>query len=472
MHAPPRLALLAALGLIAIFPSLPLGGSVAAGDSPDEHLFPLNIHPVLPAHQHDLELELCLVQPNEAWTGAIAEYHPDQPLLLPRLRSSVEVLLRSRDGLWAARATLGTHPSQEPLSLPLKPRGILSGVVLSADGAPMHCLVQAKGADGVTHTVATSDDGTFRFAWLPEGRYQVMSPLTVDGRCRQEVLAIAGQEVHFQLEPKPTQGPETEIIGQVQSSSGEYCESLKVKLWPLDLEAAPAQANVQWTGQGGAMEGSFKIPATVGERYVVALEKADVLPTFYNHAPISAPSQISIFCEDDAPHAELVIKPQIEGTTSPAEPFEVAITWDEQVIWRDSLDGEVRIEGAPVDRPIHWMVRASGAAPAYGELTLNQPNTLRRLAPALSAGWGEGLRLTLPDGAPASHVAVYLDGELAGHTDSEGTLTLKSDARPSFLSIDAAHLRMFGGVSTTQKLDSLRDRDDLGRLLLVLLPRD
>jgi len=336
----------------------------------------------------------------------------------------------------------------------------------------MHCLVQAKSADGLTRTVATSDDGTFRFAWLPEGRYQVMSPLTVHGRCQQETLAIAGQEVHLQLEPKPTQGPATEIIGQVHSSSGEYCESLKVRLWPLDLEAAPAQANVEWAGHGGAMQGSFKIPATIGERYVVALEKADVLPTYYNQAPISAPSEINIFCEDASPHAQLIIKPELEGVAIPAQPFEVAIEWGGQVIWRESTDGAVSIEGAPVDTPISWMVRTAGAVPAYGDLLLTQPDALEQLTPDLSSGWGEGLRITLPDGAPAAHVPVYLDGELAGQTDSAGTLTLKSQTCPTYLSIDSAHLRMFGGATTTQKLASLRDRDDLGRLLLVLLPRD
>ena len=472
MHAPPRLALLAALGLLAIFPSLPLGGSVAAGDSIDEHLYPLNIEPVLPAGLSDLTLELCLAQANEPWTGAIATYQSSQPLLLPRLKTSVDVILRSQDGLWSARETLEAHPSTKPLELPLTSKAILSGVVRDSDGAPMHCLVQAKDGDGAIHTVATSDDGTFRFAWLPEGKYQLTSPLTVHGRCEQEVLAIAGQEIHLQLQPRTEASPDAEIFGQVQSSSGQYCESLKVKIWPLDPELAPTQASVTWSGEAGSMKGAFKLPAALGEQYVLAVEKQDLLPAYFTRGLISAPDEVNIFCEDGAPHADLMIRPTLESTPEAAEPFEVAISWGEQVIWRDSLEGAVSISGAPVETPISWMVRATGTAPSYGELIVQGTDEPALLTPTLTPGWGEGLLLTLPDGTPAGGVAVYLDGELAGYTDSRGTLTLKSSVAPTFLSIDAAHLRMFGGASTTQRLDSLRDRDDLGRILLVLLPRD
>jgi len=472
MHAPPRLALLAALGLIALFPSLPLGGSVAAGDVANGHLYPLNIDAVLPAGHPDLRLELSIVKPNGEWAGALATYHPDQPLLLPRIRSSVEILLRSQDGLWAARRILDQHPSASPLTLHLEPRGILSGVVVDSDGAPMHCLVQARAQDSTIHTVATSDDGTFRFAWLPEGKYQVISPLTVHGRCEQDVLSIAGQEVHLHLEPQSTQGPATEIIGQVQSSSGEYRESLRVRIWPVDAAAAPSHAQVVWNQSNDVYQGTFSIPATLGEQYVLALEKEDVHPTYFTRAPISAPTQVSIFCEDSTPHANLIVKPMLEGDAQEAEPFEVAITWGDQVIWRDSLDGEVLIEGAPIDLPITWMVRSPGTAPSYGELTIEDATSAPVLSPTLTSGWGEGLHLTLPDGSPAAHVPVFLDGELAGTTDAHGTLTLKREVKPTYLSIDAAHLRMFGGGSATQKLDSMKDRDDLGRMLLVLLPRD
>jgi hypothetical protein len=472
MHAPPRLALLAALGLIALFPSLPLGGSVAAGDVDYGHLYPLNIEPVLPASQPDLELELSIVKPNGEWTGSLATYHPNQPLLLPKIRSSVDVLLRSKDGLWAARELLTQHPSDKTLPLPLKPRGILSGVVVDSDGHPMHCLVQAIATNGTIYTSATSEDGTFRLAWLDEGKYRVMSPLTVHGRCEQDVLAIAGQEVHLRLEPQPTQGPATEIIGQVQSSSGDYREDLRVRIWPMDAEAAPSHANVVWRDSNDGVKGSFSIQATIGEQYVLALEKDDAHPAYFTQAPISAPTEVSIFCEDSSPHADLIVKPMHEGELEAIEPFEVALTWGDQVIWRDSLNGEVVIEGAPVDRPISWMVRSPGSAPAYGELTLKEAALTQKLSPSLEPGWGEGLRLILPDGAPAANVPVYLDGVPAGSTDLEGLLTLKSHKRPTYLSLDAAHLRLFGGGSSTQALDSLTDRDDLGRVLIVLLPRD
>jgi hypothetical protein len=336
----------------------------------------------------------------------------------------------------------------------------------------MHCLVQARGQDGTIYTEATTDDGSFRFGWLSEGKYRLISPLTVHGRCEQDVLAIAGQEVHLSLEPLPTQGPSAEIIGHVQSSSGDYRESVRVRLWPLDSESAPSQAKVIWSEKDDVVEGTFKIPATQGEHYVLALEKDDVHPTYFTQSPISAPSQVNIFCEDSAPHTALVVSPKHEGEVEDVEPFEVAITWGDEVIWRDSLDGEVRIEGAPVNLPIAWMVRSSGTAPEYGELTIKESSRSQTLSPSLLSGWGEGLHLILPDGTPAANVPVFLDGRPAGITDSRGTLTLRGAERPTHLSLDATHLRFFGATNATRTLDSMKDRDDLGRLLLVLLPRD
>jgi hypothetical protein len=240
----------------------------------------------------------------------------------------------------------------------------------------------------------------------------------------------------------------------------------------LDAESAPSQAKVIWNEKDDVVHGTFKIPATEGEQYVLALEKDDNHPAYYIHSPISAPSQVNIFCEDSAPHAELVVSPKHEGAVEDVTPFEVAITWGDEVIWRDSLDGEVRIEGAPVNLPIAWMVRSSGTAPAYGELTIQDAAGPQRLSPSLLSGWGEGLHLILPDGTPAANVPVFLDGEAAGITDSRGTLTMRNAERPTHLSLDSAHLRFFGGMNATRTLDSMKDRDDLGRLLLVLLPRD
>jgi len=473
MHAPPRLALLAALGLVALFPNLPLGGSVAAGNPGDGELYALQLDPVYPAGSSEMTLDLCVVSPGAMWAGTLATYHPDLPLLLPQIRSTCEVLLRSHDGLWAARSLLETHPSTTPLSMHLEPRGVLSGVVLDSNGKPMHCLVQAQGNDGTLYTVATSDDGMFRFGWLSEGKYQLVSPLTLHGRCEKDVLAIAGQEIHLRLEPQPTQGPPTEIIGQVQSRTGEYRESLYVRLWPLDAEAAPTHAKVVWDeGEGNVISGSFAIPATQGERYVLGLEKEDTLPATFTQAPILAPTQVNIFCEDSVPHADIVVRPRHEGDVDSVRPFEVALSWGDEVFWRASLEGEVRIEGLPTEIPIAWMVRSSDTATAYGEFTLKDLGATYRLNPRLDSGWGDGLRLRLPDGAPAANVLVSLDGVPAGRTDINGLLTLKRTQRPTYLSLETGNLRLFGAENSTRTIDSLKDRDELGRLLLVLLPRD
>jgi len=473
MHAPPRLALLAALGLIALFPSLPISGSVEAGDQQQGELFALNIQVHSPAAHQGLELDIAMVPPGGPWVAPLTAYHHEQTLLLTSVTSSCDVILRSRDGLWEAREALDKHPSGEPLRMRLEPRGILSGVVLDSDNKPMNCLVQAQGQDGALFTVGTSDDGTFRFAWLPEGKYHLISPLSVHGRCRTDAIAIAGQEIHLRLQPRPTEGPPAEIIGHVQSRSGEYREELRVRLWPLDADAAPSEADVVWQqNDDQVISGSFVIPATQGEEYVLRVEKSDLHPTAYRHAPISAPDGVEIFCDDSSPHTDLIVRPVHEGDVEGVQEFEVALSWGHEVVWRNSQSGECRINGVPTDRPVAWMVRAPNTAPAFGELTVAEPRPQHVLNPRLNSGWGEGLRLVLPDGAPAANVLVHLDDEPAGRTDMRGLLTLQRSQPPTHLSLQSDHVRLFGGAGSTRPLTSLTDRDEFGRLLLVLLPRD
>ena len=474
MQAPPRLALLAALGLVAIFPNLPLGESFAAGDQEPGELFALEIEPYFPASRPGMELDIAIVQPGAPWTGPLARYRPEQPLLLTRVHASCDVLLRSHDGLWAARAILDEHPSNEPLPMKLEPRGILSGVVLDSDNSPMHCLIQAHAQDGTLFPGAPSDDGTFRFPWLQEGKYRLISPLSVHGRCETDVISIAGQEIHIELKPQPTEGPPAEIIGHVQSQSGEYRGALRVRLWPMDANAAPTDADVVWnetTDQG--VSGSFTISATRGEQYFMRVEKNDLFPAAYSRTPITAPARdVQIFCDDAAPHTELVVSPLHEGEVEVVQEFEVAVSWGDEVIWRSGRGGECRFEGVPTGLPVSWMVRSSETAPAYGESIFAGADSRTTLTPQLTSGWGEGLRLILPDGAPAANVLVQLDGQPAGRTDIDGLLTLRRAQRPSHLSLHADHIRLFGGTSTSRSLSSLTDRDEFGRLLLVLLPRD
>jgi hypothetical protein len=474
MHAPPRLALLAALSLLALFPSLPLGSSVVAGGQDQDELYGLEILPLCPATEQDLVLDLALVPSGGSWIGPLALYRPDQPLLLTKIHATCDVLLRSRDGLWAGRSHLKQHPSPAPLPIRLEPRAILSGVVLDSDNRPMNCLVQAKGRDGSVSTVTTSKDGTFRFAWLPEGKYELISPLSAHGRCRTSAMAIAGQEVHLRLQPQPTQGPSTKITGHVQSHSGDYREDIHVRLIPMDVEAAPTEADVVWheTATQG-INGSFEIPATLGAEYIVRVEKNDLLPTVYSHSPFLAPNHaFEILCDDSTPHTDLLVRPIQDGAAEDLQDFEVALSWGPEVIWRSTSNGTCLIQGLPTGVPVSWMVRSPNTAPVYGRRVFALSNAPEELIPQLSAGWGEGLRLALPDGSPAAHVLVYLDGALAGQSDLHGLLTVHSPQVPTTLSLRAEYLRLFGGSGTTRLLSDLTDRDEFGRLLLVLLPRD
>lgn len=473
MHAPPRLALLAALGLIALFPSLPLGSSVVAGDQNPDALIALDLCLEAPAAARDLELDLALVSAGQPWTGALARYRPDQALLLPPIHAPCDVLLRSSDGLWAGRARLAPQPSGALLPIRLQPRGILSGIVLDSKGRPLHCLVQAQTEGQQLRTIATQEDGTFRFAWLPEGKYRISSPLTANGRGITSAIAIAGQEIHIRLQPQPTQGPAAKVVGHVRSRTGAYRKPLRVRLLPVDVNASPTDAEVVWQAQqGGIIQGSFELPATLGEQYFVRVQKDDQTPAVYDHSPILAPHQdFVILCDDASQRTTLKLQPQVDvGAAGPMD-FEVALTWGEGVIWRNTSSGSCTIEGLPTGVPVHWMVQAANTAPAYGTRVFQPERSHHSLRPSLRAGWGEGLHLVFPDGTPAAHVHVLLDGVPAGRSDAHGLLTVHGAAAPTRLSLHADHMRVFGGEGPSRLLTDLKDRDELGRLLLVLLPR-
>jgi len=465
---------LAALGLVALLPSFPLGGDVVAREGDDTQIFSLELIPHGPAAAQDATLDIALVAPGSDWPGPLAEYSPQRPLLLTHLPVPYDVLLRSRDGLWAARETLYTQEVNTPIAMTLEPRGVLSGVVLTSDDQPAaRCLVTARDEHGRVHTELTAQDGSFQFSWLPESKYALHTPASIHGSCKAEAITIAGQEVRLHMQPRPSLGQPAEVIGQVQSKSGAYQEDLMVRLWPLDSAAAPSQSEVVWTANASqVISGSFAVPATLGEQYVLTVEKSDLLPAAYTHTPILAPSQdVAIYCDDSTPHTSLRIRPELPAPSTLSD-FEVALSWGQGVVWRRTQRGECLIEGVPCGTPISWVVRAPDAPPIFGETTFTEGDADSLITPQLALGWGEGLKLIHPDGAPAAHVLVLLDGTPAGRTDQEGLLTIQATQRPEHLSLRTEHHRLFGGTNSTRRIDSLDDRDEFGRLLLVLLPRD
>jgi hypothetical protein len=383
--------------------------------------------------------------------------------------------MRSRDGLWAARETIFTKQNDGPVTMQLEARGVLSGFVHATEGTPAaQCLITARSSDGKLFTQLTGGDGSFRFSWLPEAKYTLSTPPSVHGACQQETLCIAGRDIRLQLQPQPTAGEAAEVIGKVHSQSGEYRNEMRVKLWPLDAHAAPQDTAVVWNEtSNGVISGQFNVPATLGEQYVMSLEKNDILPASFTRSPIQAPSAgVEIFFDDTRPHTTLSIQPATLETTGLASGFEVALSWGQGVTWRKSVDSNCSIEGVPCNTPIAWLVRAPNRKPVYGETIFTETEAESLIQPELILGWGEGLKVIHPDGAPARELLVFLDGESAGRTDSHGTLTLSAMKRPETLSLRTENHRVFGAANSVRPLRSLTDRDELGRLLIVLLPRD
>jgi hypothetical protein len=475
MHTPPRIALLAALGLIALLPSLPLGRGVNAGEHDPQDIYSLELIAVGPIASQGLPLDIALVPPGASWPGPLAAHRPGQPLLLSQLPVPYDVLMRSTDGLWAARETLFTMHLEDPLEMHLEPRGVLSGFVYNGQDSPAsEVLITARNANGQLFTQLTETDGSFRFSWLPESKYTISTPASIHGACHAETICISGKDIRLNLTPNPTKGEAAEVIGKVHSNSGSYQEDLRVKLWPLDLESAPQDTSVVWSESSeGVISGEFNVPATVGERYVLSLVKSDMLPASFTQTPIEAPSEgLDIFFDDTRPHTKVTFQPADQDSSDHLTAFEIAISWGQGVTWRSTETSQCSLEGVPCNTPISWHINAPGKAPAYGEALFTDTKAERVIAPRLTTGWGEGLKVIHPDGTPAPGILVLLDGEEAGHTSDTGNLTLQAKIKPQTLSLSADNHRLFGGSNSVRTLDSLIDRDELGRLLLVLLPRD
>ena len=475
MHTPPRIALLAALGLIALLPSLPLGRGVNASDHKAQDFHTLNLRASGPVASQRSAIDIALVPPGADWPGSLAQHIPGQPLLVSKLPLPYDVIMRSVDGLWSARKTLYSLDNDTPIDMQLEPRGILSGHVYADGVTPSaRIIITAQSSNGHLYTQQTGEDGSFRFPWLPEAKYTLSTPPTIHGACRAQTLCITGKEIRLNLQPSATQGEPAEVIGSVRSHSGSYQESLRVKLWPLDLEAAPQATDVVWSKDTeGVISGEFNVPATVGEQYVLSLVKDDILPASFTRTPIQAPSDgLDILFDDTRPHASLTFSPETLDPSTSVTGFEVAVSWGQGVTWRSSDAATCVLEGVPCNTPISWLIKAPGRAPEYGEMNLEETRNSARIAPVLRAGWGEGLKVVHADGTPASGLTVLLDGEKAGLTDDKGTLTLRANQSPQHLSLRAGMHRLFGGASTLIAIDSIIDRDELGRLLLVLLPRD
>lgn len=475
MHTPPRIALMAALGLIALLPSIPLGSGVNASEHKPLDVYSLELIARGPVASQDVALDVALVPPGASWPGPLTSHQPGQPLLLTKLPMPYDVLMRSADGLWAARETLFTLNSEDPIVMHLEQRGVLSGFVYTNQDEPAsECLITARNANGQLFTQLTNEDGSFRFSWLPESKYTISTPASVHGACRTKTLCIAGKDIRLNISPVMTQGESTEVIGRVRSQSGSYREDLRVKLWPLDLEAAPQDTEVVWTeGTEGIISGEFNVPATVGEQYVLSLVKNDMLPASFTRTPIKAPSNgLDIFFDDTRAGTTMSFQPTCLDSAAGLTAFEVAVSWGQAATWRKAQSSQLAFEGVPCNTLISWHVNAPGRASVYGEVIFDESEAEVLFSPNLELGWGEGLKVIHPEGSPAANLLVLLDGVEAGRTDSAGTLTLRAEKRPKTLSLMTENHRLFGGSSSVRTLDSLIDRDELGRLLLVLLPRD
>ena len=109
MHTPPRIALLAALGLIALLPSLPLGRGVNASDHKAQDFHSLLLRASGPVASQRSAIDIALVPPGADWPGSLAQHIPGQPLLVSMLPLPYDViikLLANLAGCWSRNVLL------------------------------------------------------------------------------------------------------------------------------------------------------------------------------------------------------------------------------------------------------------------------------------------------------------------------------------------------------------------------------
>ena len=372
--------------------------------------------------------------------------------------------VRSHDGTRGGGARIESlHPGEAPVRIRLETRCVLTGRIVDQEQVPLgKAALRLKQSSDLEwhHAIFAEEDGTFRFANLEPGDYE----LTVcDPRARGRRLVVplkrdAADEGNDILVDR---FPSTEVLtGRIRSRSGEYEGVGEIIFEALDKELfARPRVTLEWEAlEGDSLVADFELEVPVGERYRVRLDTLDMFAWgAIGEASVSdSPAEFTL--DDRTQLFEITILDEASG-----EPIEEAETALNLGLYNDWIDGSyVELPGMPTAIALSafsWCVSAPGYVPVFGDLGdfTQSEERVQSLVLKLRRGWGTRFeiydRRTL---RPLSGVDVLLDGVSAGKTQA-GWFDARLPEIPRTLDLKLDGWRWVGGSLDYRRIDILEE---------------
>lgn len=408
-------------------------------------------HPLFSAHLGEAPMiEAQLRNGSQAWARF---RHPIDDLQLQSVLGrfgdlpadwTLELQVRSFDGLWAASATIDSVKGIYPRDLPLEfaPQGLLYGKVLDSKGEPLESawiVIERSDVDGSSpREVGAGADGGFHFDWLAPGEWNVRveaaSFLAFEGSVTIQPRVVTPLEVRLAED-----GTLGSIAGIVRGRSGKYRprKGCMLTLRRVGVEAEPDFRMIRFKREGDSWSARFEFDRLPAGEYELALVTFDNFAWNRKSVTVTTPARdIEFVCEDDVDTRDLELRPIDARSGASIEP-NWAMLWVGESASEQQLDRHWdtnRFEAIPQDQTYRWLVRAAGYRLATGdESAFRLEDDLWVLDVALQPGWGQAFRVTTDTKRPLEGVALFADGERIGVTDAQGLVLMDLQNKPQSL---------------------------------------
>lgn len=373
--------------------------------------------------------------------------------------------VRSLDGLRAGGiriAKLENDP--EPLRIAIGSSAVLEGRLVDAAGSALSkaALRLRRTPDAAWHERRfTEDDGTFRFASLEPGSWQLE---LCDPRARGMTWSfdLAGGRVHaagdLSFERLEAGGI---LRGRLTSKTALYEADGELVLEATDKELfQKPRHTLDWSLlDSGQLVADIAIEVPAADRYRLRLLTLDRFDWGVIGETDLQQEPFAIVLDDRTQDLRFEI---IDATTrEPLENAELAVSLGLYNDWFDGASADLEdIPKSVRDDAFSWCVTAEGYRPRFGDLSpfpAENEDGLRVLELALEPGWGNRFevfdRRTL---LPLEGVEIRLDAQLVGTTNTEG-LDVFLQETPTELDLQLAGWQWVGGSEDYRRVDLLAE---------------
>jgi len=260
------------------------------------------------------------------------------------------------------------------------------------------------------------------------------------------LVAIAAGAWFFLRAPRagapsaPPANPQLAAIrGRVTSQSGSYAGTLLVLLTPTGSTRDVQGAQVAWSGQPGALSGSFEFKQMQPGDYTLELRPEDLVglePRKLVVQPSATPLEFLV--RDSGERADLRVHVVADEDGSDLRAYRLSAAVrdgpERATVVLKTGETDAVLRGAPLGALLDLRVEMQGRQMLWTSVTAakgREPLVLR-----LQSGWGAEFTVLGPQLEPLAGARVFLDDEFAGDTDSQGVLRFAQPQVPQLCRVD------------------------------------